>query len=101
MRLRALLATRAAVDGRVYFNQGFAAGVGQSLKGYPALDAINDRLRDIEAQLGIRRAPWRYRAKRGGPPRSPRRVELVDAPVLVAPDGRAGDETPRPDSSPS
>ncbi|HMH76276.1 MAG TPA: hypothetical protein VK547_06590 [Candidatus Udaeobacter sp.] len=45
------------------------------LKGYPALDAINDRLRDIQAHLGMRRGPWKYRAKRGAP-----RTETVPGP---------------------
>jgi len=57
------------------------------LKGLPVLDAINNRLRDIEAQLGIRRGPWTYRPKRGRHPRAARPVEVVEAPVLVRPDG--------------
>lgn len=35
------------------------------VKGLPVLDAINDRLRRLEDQLGVRRGPWTYRAKRG------------------------------------
>jgi len=57
------------------------------LKGLPVLDAINDRLRDIEAQLGIRRGPWSYRAKRGRPRKAGRPVEVVEAPLLVLPSG--------------
>lgn len=35
------------------------------LRGLPVLEAINDRLRRLEDQLGVRRGPWAYRAKRG------------------------------------
>lgn len=35
------------------------------LKGVPAVEAINNRLRRIEDLLGTRRGPWSYRAKRG------------------------------------
>lgn len=45
------------------------------VSGLPVLDAINGRLRDIEAQLGIRRGPWHYRPKRGTP-----RAETVRGP---------------------
>jgi hypothetical protein len=67
---------------RDVWNELAASRFRVQLKGVPALDAINDRLRRIEDQLAIRRGPWSYRAKRAAPSRSSRPVETVDAPVL-------------------
>jgi len=67
------------------------------LKGLPVLDAINNRLRAIEAQLGIRRGPWTYRPKRGAPSRPKRDVQTVPAPVLALPEGVHAYEAPPPD----
>jgi len=47
------------------------------LRGLPVLGAMNDRLRRIEDQLGIRRGPWTYRAQR----RRPRDVETRHLPA--------------------
>lgn len=55
------------------------------LRGVPVLGAINDRLRRIEAELGIRRGPWRYRAKRARP---------------ASAAGSGSDPVPSPSSSP-
>jgi len=70
------------------------------LRGYPALDAINRRLGDIEAHLAGLPFPRRRRAARAPRPKPARQVEVVDAPVLVLPDGAPAVEEPRPDSSP-
>lgn len=47
------------------------------LRGLPILEAINDRLRRIEDQLGTRRGPWDYRAKR----RRSRGIETYHVPA--------------------
>ena len=68
------------------------------LKGVPALDAINERLRRIEDALGTRRGPWRYKVKRGTPtgpipaPASEEKKEAGDVPVASAEAARAGPE---------
>ncbi len=67
------------------------------LKGLPVLDAINDRLRAIEAQLGIRRGPWTYRPKPGAPSRPKRDVQTAAAPVLALPEGVHAYDAPLPD----
>jgi len=56
------------------------------IRGLPAIEAINERLRRIEDQLGTRRGPWAYRVKRGSP-----RPDVVRGP----------DQYPGPDSPPS
>jgi hypothetical protein len=56
------------------------------VRGLPAIEAINERLRRIEDQLGTRRGPWSYRVKRGSP-----RPDVVRGP----------DHYPAPDPSPS
>ena len=55
------------------------------LNGLPVLEVMNERLGRIEAELGVRRGPWKYRAKRARP-----RTEVVPGP----------DQLPSPSPSP-
>lgn len=59
------------------------------MKGLPVLDSINERLRRLEDQLGVRRGPWSYRVTRA----RPRKVETVAAPVLDSTPLTAREET--------
>jgi len=67
------------------------------LTGYPAIDAINDRLRAIEELLGVRLAkpPSTRRRRLGEVLRPPAPREEV--PALVLPDGVVAVDVPDPD----
>jgi len=90
-KLRALVQTGGAVDTRVSFNQGYQAALKHGLRGLPALDAINDRLRRIEDLVGTRRGPWSYKVKRGGG--RYRKIEDSPAPILSPPPEGGGADT--------
>jgi len=96
-RLREKLAARPL---RV-FNEGASMGASavlrQTVPIEGALGAINERLDRMEEALA--RMPWARRARRqrAPAPTSPGGVEVVDAPVLVLPDGVVAVDIPDPD----
>jgi hypothetical protein len=75
--------------------------LGVQLSGLPVVEAINDRLRRLEDQLGIRRGPWTYRAKRG-PGRAvetqhlPAPPEAPTSTALALPSGDAATSETKP-----
>jgi len=83
------------------FNEGASMGASavlrQTVPIEGALGAINERLDRIEDALA--RMPWARRGRRSRAPASPsgRGVEVVDAPVLVLPDGVVAVDIPDPD----
>jgi len=65
--------------------------LGVELAKLPVVEAINDRLRRLEDQLGVRRGPWLHRAKRA----RPRGVETYHLPEPPA-EPPAGSTAPAP-----
>lgn len=75
--------------------------LGVELAKLPVVEAINDRLRRLEDKLGVRRAPWTYRTKRGpGRPVEAQHLPAPpDAPTSTAL-ARVSEDVATPESKP-